>query len=218
MDLNSAFDYQVLPTKASLARHVEISSFPSESKKAKTSAHQYFDIFISANPFKQFLLSILVWGQLRPKLCANQFTSLTCVQPTITFRTLKILGVYPICNKNEVAFLLRYFHTTWSVVLSQFVSVKISLNMSSNQHFQIFSSSSHTTVLIIPAFTDWIDGVKIVLLGEPIEVFSKVQKSRRSRSIYFKISTYLCVGNILIASRNPLANGLLSIFRRVICK
>ena len=201
-----------------MARHVEISSLPSESRKAKASAHQYFDIFMSENPFKQFLLSILVWGQLRPKLCANQFTSLTCVQSTITFRTLKILGVYPICNKNEVALLLGYFHTNWLVVLSQFVSVKISLNTSGNQHFQIFSSSSHTTVLIVSAFTDWIDGANIVLLSEPIEVFSKAQKSRRSRSIYFIISTYLCVGNILIASRNPLANGLLSIFRRVICK
>ena len=175
---------------------------------------------MSENPFKQFLLSISVSGQLRPKLCANQFTSLTCVQSTITFRTLKILGVYPICNKNEVALLLAYFHTTWLVVLSQFVSVKTSLNTSDNQHFQIFSGSSHTTytVLIISAFTDWIDGAKIVLLGETIEVFSKAQKSRRSRSIYFIISTYLCEGNILIASRNPLANGLLSIFRRVICK
>ena len=194
---------------------MEISSLPSESRKAKTSA-QYFDIFMSENPFKQLLLSILVSGQLRPKLCANQFTSLTCVQSTITFRTLKILGVYPICNKNEVALLLGYFHTTWLVVFQ----LKISLNTSGNQHFQIFSGSSHTTytVLIISAFTDWIDGAKIVLLGEWIEVFSKAQKSRRPRSIYFIISTYLCVGNILIASRNPLANGLLSIFRRVICK
>lgn len=195
---------------------------PLRARKQKllpTSTSTYSEVKIHLNNFCCSSSFVLVWDQQRPKLWANQFTSSTCVQSTITFRILKILRVYLMCNKKEVALLVGYFHTTLSVVLTQFVSLKISLKTSANLHFQIcITSSSHTTVLIISAFTDWIDGAKIVLLVEPIEVFSKAQKSRRSRHVYFIISTYLCVGNILIASRNPLANGLLSIFRRVICK